>query len=62
MWAKDEHDEEFFNQELLGVAAEQKQVLINFFEQHYGELAREILAGRNKVLANKKRELPLKAK
>jgi predicted kinase len=41
-------------EKLLKAAAEQKLQIVKLFEQRYGGLAREILAGRNKVLANSK--------
>ena len=46
--------------ETFEAEAEQMQRIAKVFEQQYEELAREILDGRNRVLTNKKRLLPLK--
>jgi len=44
VWARDEHDTEFFE-----VEDEHTRQIIKTFEKQFGSMAREILAGRSKV-------------
>ena len=53
--ARDEYDEEFYDKRFFPeMENEHMQQMLKFFEQHHGGLAREILAGRNKVLSKTK--------
>lgn len=57
VWARDEHDEEFFDEEffdeaLFEMSSDQHRLIVQHFEQHYGSLARQILAGRAKRQTN----------
>jgi hypothetical protein len=55
VWAKDQHGEDFYTEDFFKADAEQHLQLVKLFEDKFGDIAREILAGRNKALAKRSR-------
>jgi hypothetical protein len=53
VWAKDHHGEDFYTEDFFKTEAKQHLQLVKLFEDKFGGIAREILAGRNKALAKR---------